>query len=531
MALDSRNMSAANEVDIGLTERRHEMGSLRLTPVAVLVRNSFLTLATEAWILVSLVVAMPMLVKCLGENAFGLFSLAWVVIGYMAILDLGVSRAATKYISEHLAQSQFATAEQIVRSSIIINLVLGIVGAAGILIFSPFLAQRVLKIPSALIGQANLVLVAIAISGPVLLTQAACRGVLTSLQSFGWINSINGIATGLQWFVAYLLAWKGYGVGIVVLATVVVRMAATLIYLGVLVRLVPGIITGWNWYLHHAGKLVRYGGWVTVAGLIAPILTYLDRIFVASFVSLAAVTVYTLPFELMARLRVVPNSVVATLFPAFSEREVLQDRGGLQRLYLGAVRYLFLLLLPCLAYLAILGPDVLTLWIGSDLSHQSAQVLRILAAGVLLNALAYIPFAALQGLGRPDLTGKIQLLELPVYVLICYTLIPRFGVSGAALAGSIRCGVDAVILFWAAQKYVGCHLHLRMLQRVLLPLCLLFACLGAEVYIFSGSSVRLGVGLGVVFLYALAVWKYSLDYKDRPLIAKALNFLRQPATS
>src|SRR6516162_11161797 len=192
--------------------------SLKLTPVPALVRNSFLTLATEAGILFSLVVAMPRLVKCLGENAFGLFSLAWVVIGYMTILDLGVSRAATKYISEHLAQSELTIVEQIVRSCIIINLVLGVAGAVGILIVSPFLAQRRFKIPLTLTDEANRVFVSLAISAPVLLVQAACRGVLTSLQSFGWINSVNGIASGLQWLIAYLLASKGYGVGNVVLA-------------------------------------------------------------------------------------------------------------------------------------------------------------------------------------------------------------------------------------------------------------------------------------------------------------------------
>ena len=531
MAVDSQSVRSATKVGNGSTERPEETGSSELTPVSVLVRNSFLTLATEAGILLSLVVAMPKLVKCLGENAFGLFSLAWVVIGYMAILDLGVSRAATKYIAEHLAQSEFATAEQIVRSCIIINLVLGVAGAVGILTFSPFLAQRVFKIPPALTGEANVVFIAVAISAPVLLIQAACRGVLTSLQSFGWINSVNGIASGLQWAIAYLLASKGYGVGIVVLATVIVRMAATLVYLGILVRLLPGIISGWTWNLHHAGKLARYGGWVTVAGLVAPILFYLDRILLASFVSLAAVTVYTIPFELMGRLRVVPNSVVATLFPAFSEREVSDDKGSLQRLYQGGVRYLLLLLLPCFAYLVVLGPDVLTLWIGSNFSHQSTQVLRILAAGLLLNGLAYIPWTALQGLGRPDLTGKIQLLELPPYVLICCALIPRLGVPGAALAGSLRFGVDAVILFWAAQKYIGCHLHLRMLQRVLLPLSFLLICLTTDVYVFSGSAVRLCVGIGVLLMYALAVWKYSLDGRDRPLIGKALNLLRQPTRS
>jgi hypothetical protein len=42
---------------------------------------------------------MPKLVSFLGGTSFGLFSLAWVVIGYLAFLDIGVNRAAAKFRS------------------------------------------------------------------------------------------------------------------------------------------------------------------------------------------------------------------------------------------------------------------------------------------------------------------------------------------------------------------------------------------------------------------------------------------------
>lgn len=42
-----------------------------------------LNLATEGWIFVVPLIAMPKLVSFLGETSFGLFSLAWVVIGYL----------------------------------------------------------------------------------------------------------------------------------------------------------------------------------------------------------------------------------------------------------------------------------------------------------------------------------------------------------------------------------------------------------------------------------------------------------------
>jgi O-antigen/teichoic acid export membrane protein len=73
----------------------------RLTSSSLLARNATLNLFGEGWTFLVLLVAMPKLVAFLGETSFGLFSLAWVVIGYLSFLDIGVNRAATKFISEH----------------------------------------------------------------------------------------------------------------------------------------------------------------------------------------------------------------------------------------------------------------------------------------------------------------------------------------------------------------------------------------------------------------------------------------------
>lgn len=60
-----------------------------------------------------LLVEMPRLVSLLGETPFGVFSFACVVIGYLAFLEVGVNRAATKFVSQHLAQEDHDSAVKI----------------------------------------------------------------------------------------------------------------------------------------------------------------------------------------------------------------------------------------------------------------------------------------------------------------------------------------------------------------------------------------------------------------------------------
>jgi len=504
-----------------------------LSSSSLLARNATLNLMTEGWIFLVLIVAMPKLITFLGHTSFGLFSLAWVVIGYLAFLDVGVNRAATKFVSEHLAEQNHESMGQIVRTALATNLALGLVGGLAVVLLTPYLVHSVFKISDDLENQARMTFYAVGLAVPVLLLQGVFRAILSSFQRFGWINAVNAVTVTAQWSVAGLLASKGHGVALVVFPTVVARILATVAYGAVLFRLLPDLHLFRAHGLHGLPRLLRFGSWVTVSQLVSPLLVYLDRVLIASLVSLAAVTLYTVPYEVMTRLRVIPSSLANTLYPAFSERGMEGQQAQLQWLYQGSLRYLLILMLPGILFLLVFGTDLLSLWIGAQFAHQTSVILQILAVGALANALAYIPYNALQALGRPDLTGKFHVLELPLYLLLCVTLIPRWGIAGAALASTVRFGLDAVLLFWAAQRYCSCSLQSawkQIVRIVVLGTMLLAIMLGMQ-FLFSTSWARLGAGLIAVAIYFLASWWFVLSEREKPAIARVLGIFRhQPAS-
>jgi O-antigen/teichoic acid export membrane protein len=504
-------------------------GPDRLTSGSLLARNATLNLATEGWIFLVLLIAMPKLVTYLGETSFGLFSLAWVVIGYLAFLDVGVNRAATKFVSEHLAEQDHDSTRLIVRTALTANLALGLAGGLMVILASPYLIHSVFKVSPDLQSQARLTFYAV----PVLLVQGVFRAVLSSYQRFGWINAVNGATTTAQWTVAALLAWKGYGVAIVVFSTVVARILATAAYGIVLFRLLPNLQLFRIHGFHGLPKLLRFGSWVSVSQLVSPLLVYLDRVLIASYVSLAAVTLYTVPYEAMTRLRIIPSSLVGTLYPAFSERGSEIHREKLQQLYEGSVRYLLLLLVPGILFLVVLGSDLLRLWMGAAFAQQATVVLQVLAVGVLANALAYVPYNLLQALGRPDLTGKFHVLELPLYVVLCVVLIPRWGIAGAAMASTIRFVLDSALLFWAAGKYCQCSLRqfwVSAFPRILTLGCALGLTLVAIKLEVTAPWARLGLGVVAIGVSMLAAWVFLVDNREKPRIGGALRMLLgQPA--
>jgi O-antigen/teichoic acid export membrane protein len=69
-----------------------------------------------------------------------------------------------------------------------------------------------------------------------------------------------------------------------------------------------------------------------------------------------------------------------------------------------------------------------------------------LAIGVLVNGLAAVPFAFLQGAGRSDVTAKVHVCELLAYLPLLYFSVNKFGIIGAALVWSLRVFCDGIIL-------------------------------------------------------------------------------------
>jgi len=176
----------------------------------------------------------------------------------------------------------------------------------------------------------------------------------------------------------------------------------------------------------------------------------------------------------------------------------------------------------------VFGTDLLSLWMGAQFAKQTTVILQILAFGVLLNCMANIPYNALQALGRPDVTGKFHLLELPFYCALLAILIPRWGIAGAALANSMRISADAVLLFWALHKFCHCSLGplwAKVVPQILALNVLLGLILTGIHFTFESSRERLIGGVLASGIYFLATWLFLVDKRDKPRIGEALKLL------
>jgi O-antigen/teichoic acid export membrane protein len=275
--------------------------------------------------------------------------------------------------------------------------------------------------------------------------------------------------------------------------------------------------------------LLVYGGWVTVSNAVSPLMTYLDRFFIGAMVSMAAVGYYTAPYEAISRTTVFPSSLTATIFPAFSSLDASRTRQRVEELCARSLKSLLLALGPILLLVIFFAREILTVWLGPDFAAKGTFVLQVLAAGALINSLAYVPLGLLHGLGRPDLSAKFHLVELPLYIVALVYLLPRMGIGGAALAWTARMCLDTALHF-AGVLWLKLVPVQSLVGNGLFKCVAVVASFGALLAVpwLAGESAGLrSVFAGVaVVAFGFVAWTYLLDSRDRNLVISATGQLR-----
>ena len=415
-----------------------------------IVKNSILNLLGMVLPLIVGVIAMPFAIKGLGKEGFGVLAIAWVILGYFGLFDFGLSRATTKFVSEMKGRGNFESFPSVFWTAVIVSLGLGFLGMILLLMLTPFLAERLLKIPVDLIPQARISFYILACSIPVILCSSSFRGVLEATQRFDLINIIM-IPTSVASFVFPGLSFFFHiNLSTVIFLIVLSRIGAALGYLYFCFRLFPVIfVKKPRLNRKNLKMMISYGGWVSITNIVSPLLVYMDRFFIGSILSMASVAFYSVPYEMLVRLRLFPSALMRAIFPEFSALSTCSNSERIERIFIKSVEYILLIIGILVVLLFIYAPLILQVWLGDEFVKNSLNVFRILLVGIFVNSIAFVPFTLLQGIGRPDLPAKFHLVELVFYISALCFLIQGFGIEGVAWAWSLRVVIDAALLLGA----------------------------------------------------------------------------------
>ena len=396
-------------------------------------------------------VSMPFLLHGLGPERLGVLSLAWVAVGAFTLLDFGLGRSLTLELARRRAGGAMAEIPPILQGTIGVLTAIGVI-SGGLMVACQHAIVDFLSVPGALRSEVSLGLVALAVTAPAMTAAAGLRAALEAWGRFDLSNAVRAPVGALTYLGPAAVLPFTSSVGHAVVALCAGRLAGTLVMLALTVRELPGARTRPVTWQPLRSVLVS-GWWINVATMVGVALSYADRVALGRLVTLDAVAHYATPQELVSKLTVAPVAVNTVLLPAMSAARATGDADVVRHFGRG-LTYSFLLLLPVVTTGAALAPELLGAWLGVEAAAASTRATQWLLLAVLLQSLAITPLTTLQAVGRSRVTAALQTIQLPLLLAGLWTVVPRYGIGGAAFLAAARMMLDLILLLWTSRVYV-----------------------------------------------------------------------------
>lgn len=413
-------------------------------------RNALWNLAGTIIPLAAGVALIPYTLNRLGSEAFGVLTLIWGLIGYFSVFDLGVGRALTVQLSQLDATRRVAETGPLLRAGMLLTCIAGLLGVALIWFLAPGLAKHWLKISAALQDDARMGFLVAAVGVLPTTLASGLRGALEGLDRFAASNA-SRIVLGVWMFA--LPAWSAYfhGTDLGVIALYLV-LGRCLVVVAMVVQLRgPLFAGGTKLAKRHLQTLWNYGFWVTVTGIVGPLMVYGDRFFVSAAVGADQLSLYAIPQDVLLRLLLIPMALTGALLPRLAAMGTVEAAVAYRLTY----RRVAVAMLVICGLAALLAYPLLALWISSEFARSALPVVLVLCLGVWVNSLASVPYTLLHANGNPRLTAVFHVAELLVYLVVLWFLSSRYGLVGAAFAWAARVLLDWVLLHFAVRRLYG----------------------------------------------------------------------------
>jgi O-antigen/teichoic acid export membrane protein len=374
------------------------------------------------------------------------------VMGFGGVMAFGLTDATIKFVSQYRARQQLQSVVRVIRATLAMYSVLGLLCGLALFFASPLLVTHVFRV---LPGNQGLATTAIRLAGlgiAVRFIDSVFESSLQGHERYDLSARVSMVVNSLTILCNLYSVSRGHGL-ITVLVTIVAFQfgGATQKALAVM-RLTR---TAWIAVPKLSGPEMRetlgFGLYSWVQGISSISLSQVDRFLIASFLGTHALAYYAVCLQLAQQIHAIVAKALSFIFPlASGEKEKGNHKGLLLYFWRGMTAAAVIGTGGGVA-LFLNAHNILSVWMGRDFALAAAPTLRVLTLSFAILATSVVPFYYLNGAGYVRLNTLLGLTSGASVSAGALALIPLFGIVGAAW--SRLCNLPAGVIATTVVQY------------------------------------------------------------------------------
>lgn len=348
--------------------------------------NTLSSYGRDAVDTIAFLVMIPFIIKTLGNEGFGLWSLIWSFLAIFELADFGFAASVIKYVADARGKRDTLRLTRIVCTLFWIYVVLGTLVLVGILA-SLFFFNRVFQIPSDQAQLANSVLLILGVRSALYLPLGMFRGVLAGYQKMMIANVYKAVANIVYLFA--VLIFLSITPDIRVLAVIntvtgLLPMFAMMIHVK---KMAPELSIMPRYFERSfVRELTSFSIYFSLIQMAAMIASRADALIIKLFLPLEMVGIYSIGMRLSDKAAMFCSHLTKALTPVFAELHGAGDKSNAKATHFLGSKITTAFATPLLLGLGILAEPLIVAWTGPDYSGATPVCQWLVAAGMLVIA-------------------------------------------------------------------------------------------------------------------------------------------------
>lgn len=455
--------------------------------MSTLQKNIIANYASQIYVTIIGIALLPMYIKYMGSEAYGLVGFFAMLQAWFGVLDLGLTPTIGRETARYKGGAVSALAfRQLYRALTVIFFVVAVIGGGALFLSSKLIATKWLNVDNLPVEDIIIVLQIMAISVALRWMTGLYRGVIAGSERLVWLSGFNAMIATLRFIGVFVSMWY---FGFTPLVFFLHQFAiASIEIIGLALKseqLLPKksqFSEAIGWSFQPIRPVLKFSLTIAFTASVWVFVTQTDKLVLSGILSLENYGYFTLAVLVANGIMVIGGPISSALMPRMARLHAENKYDEMIKVYRQATQLVAIIAGSVAITLIVTAEPLLVAWTGDlHLAEQAAPILKLYAAGNLFLCIAafayYLQYA--KGNLRYHLIGNAGLVVILIPSIIFAAT--HFGGIGAGYVWLIMNALYFIIWVAYVHHKLEPNLHCKWLVgdvlKIIAPACFIASLL------------------------------------------------------
>ena len=361
-----------------------------------------------------------------GQAALGVWDFGWAFVSYLGLAMLGIGSSVNRFVASYRANEDVVSLNRVISTVVVVQLGIATLVATAALVLAWIVPDLLEHRLGEYAETARWIIACLGGALAIEMAFDAWRGVISGCHRWDYHNAINAIGHAVSSALMILALTLGGGLREMAVVYLCATAVIETVRYFIAHRVCPELVVRFAWFsIEDAKKVITFGIKTIMLGLPAVITYQTVNVFIVAHLGPAALAVMARPVALVRHIAALTAKFGFVLTPTAGSLQSQQKKSELREFALQSARIGWIMTIPPLAFLFVLGDQVVGLWMGEG--YADWAICAVLAAGALIPASQHALQRIMIGLDGHGTIAKKAIIQSVVVLVIGVSVVYVFG--------------------------------------------------------------------------------------------------------